>query len=126
MPSASSRLHWRLALQINPPSRTLSSSGNSNNVCTEHLPQVLQKHIPYRSPPPQKGEDLSAKFRYDVPPFITLDRDPYCIVVKRFILASFVGLLLGGISFGQTQYKVLVFSATAGFRHDSITNGIAA
>ncbi len=48
------------------------------------------------------------------------------IVVKRVIIASFVGLLLGGISFGQSSYKVLVFSATAGFRHDSITNGIEA
>src|SRR3954471_6855356 len=27
---------------------------------------------------------------------------------------------------GAAPYKVLVFSATAGFRHDSITNGIAA
>jgi hypothetical protein len=46
--------------------------------------------------------------------------------VKCIVVALFVGLLLGSNSFGQTAYKVLIFSATAGFRHPSITNGIAA
>ncbi len=46
--------------------------------------------------------------------------------IKHIIVASFVGFFLGATSFGQTAYKVLVFSATAGFRHPSITNGIAA
>jgi len=46
--------------------------------------------------------------------------------VKRIIVASLLGLLLGATCFGQASYKVLVFSATAGFRHPSITNGIAA
>src|SRR4051794_15814894 len=35
-------------------------------------------------------------------------------------------LLLSILTAPAASYKVLVFSATAGFRHDSITNGIAA
>src|ERR1044071_6437611 len=43
----------------------------------------------------------------------------------RFVLLSVLLTLALNTSQGA-PYKVLVFSATAGFRHDSITNGIAA
>jgi len=33
---------------------------------------------------------------------------------------------IAGIADGATAYRVLVFSKTLGYRHDSITNGIAA
>src|SRR5262245_28670691 len=41
-------------------------------------------------------------------------------------IASVFVLALAAGSHAASSYKVLVFSATAGFRHDSITNGIAA
>lgn len=44
--------------------------------------------------------------------------------MKKILAGLFVGLLTTVISFAQTPYKVLIYSATAGFRHDSITNGI--
>src|ERR1041384_4782797 len=40
------------------------------------------------------------------------------------LLAAF--WIAGAVEAGAAPYKVLVFSATAGFRHPSITNGIAA
>ena len=47
--------------------------------------------------------------------------------MKCIVIASFVSLLLAMTSFGQpAAYKVLIFSATAGYRHASITNGIEA
>ena len=45
--------------------------------------------------------------------------------MKKIIVPFLLVLFVIGNSFAQTPYKVLVFSATAGFRHDSITNGIA-
>ena len=45
--------------------------------------------------------------------------------MKKIIAVLFVGLVGLGHLFAQTPYKVLIYSATAGFRHDSITNGIA-
>jgi cytochrome c len=45
--------------------------------------------------------------------------------VKNFIAIFVAAFFVIGNSLAQTPYKVLIFSATAGFRHDSITNGIA-
>jgi type 1 glutamine amidotransferase len=46
--------------------------------------------------------------------------------MKRFAAAFFVSLIMGLTASGQAPlFKLLVFSATAGYRHASITNGIA-
>jgi len=45
--------------------------------------------------------------------------------LKNFIAIFVLGFLAIASSFGQAPYKVLIFSETLGFRHDSITNGIA-
>src|SRR5215472_11331402 len=46
--------------------------------------------------------------------------------MKHFSLAAFLAILLAAPALAQTpSFRLLVFSATAGFRHDSITNGIA-
>jgi len=100
---------------INPPSRTLNLIRKLNNVCTEHLPRSLQKHNPVPVASPSKGGGLGAKFRYKCATIYHLIAIRIVRCCETFILASFVGLLLGGISFGQTPYKVLVFSATPGF-----------
>ena len=44
--------------------------------------------------------------------------------MKKIIAAFFLGLLVTANVLAQAPYKVLIYSATAGFRHDSITNGI--
>src|SRR5690242_7209335 len=53
------------------------------------------------------------------------DRDKSPVVMPRFTKALIVFMLLAflGSCLGA-PYKVLVFSYTAGFRHDSITNGL--
>src|SRR5712664_1385068 len=46
--------------------------------------------------------------------------------MRRFIVSLCLGLLMAATVHAQSPaYKVLVFSATAGYRHASITNGIA-
>jgi glucose/arabinose dehydrogenase len=45
--------------------------------------------------------------------------------VKNILAVFVLGLFAVANSFGQTPYKVLIFSETLGFRHDSISNGIA-
>src|ERR1051325_9478996 len=47
-------------------------------------------------------------------------------VQSRRLIAFLILILLSASASHAASYKVLVFSATAGFRHDSITNGIAA
>src|SRR6266404_8092963 len=45
---------------------------------------------------------------------------------RHIVIALFFLCCRSGVTHAQAQdYKVLVFSKTAGFRHDSITNGIA-
>src|SRR5215471_17465108 len=44
---------------------------------------------------------------------------------RSFSLGFFLILLSAATLQAQPAFKALVFSATAGFRHDSITNGIA-
>ena len=46
--------------------------------------------------------------------------------MKRLIVSLFAFFLAFQSTMLAAPYKVLIFSATAGYRHDSITNGIAA
>src|SRR5438552_19001187 len=46
--------------------------------------------------------------------------------VRSWLIASILLLAVTARTHAASSFKVLVFSATAGFRHDSITNGIAA
>src|SRR5437763_13465679 len=46
--------------------------------------------------------------------------------MKRLIVSLFAFFLAFQSTMLAAPYKVLIFSATAGFRHGSITNGIAA
>ena len=47
-------------------------------------------------------------------------------LMKRLIVSLFAFFLAFQSTMLAAPYKVLIFSATAGYRHDSITNGIAA
>jgi len=53
------------------------------------------------------------------------DFRPLCSLFHRFALLISVGLVFPGQGIAQTPaFRVLIFSATAGYRHASITNGI--
>ncbi|MCH7410259.1 ThuA domain-containing protein [Belliella sp. DSM 111904] len=45
---------------------------------------------------------------------------------RNFLLTLIILLLFSNLSFGQHQFKALVFSKTKGFRHQSIPDGVVA